>query len=166
MEGFNFSKYEPRAGKSKFEELLDLFMQLLPYTNGDAEETLRWITELDKQFHLTDEHYGMGDFIQDLKDNGYLKEDPAIGSFSLTSKSEQTLRQRSLEEIFNKLKKSRAGEHPVRKPGAGDEISPDIRNYQFGDKLEQIDFTESIRAAQINHGTDRFQLQENDLQIR
>ena len=53
MEGFNFSTYKPEAEKSKFEQLLDLFMQLLPYTNGDAAETLRWMMELDKQFHLT-----------------------------------------------------------------------------------------------------------------
>ncbi|WP_225974115.1 vWA domain-containing protein [Arachidicoccus ginsenosidivorans] len=166
MEGFNFSKYEPQPGKTKFEQLLDLFMQLLPYTSGDAEETLRWMMELDKQFHLTDENYGMGDFIQDLKDNGYLKEDPAMGTFALTAKSEQTLRQKSLEEIFSKLKKSKNGDHPTKKPGLGDEISPDTRSYQFGDKLEQIDFTQSIRTAQINHGLDHFELQENDLQIR
>ncbi|SEA65859.1 hypothetical protein SAMN05192529_14015 [Arachidicoccus rhizosphaerae] len=166
MEGFNFSKYKPEAEKSKFEQLLDLFMQLLPYTNGDAAETLRWMMELDKQFHLTGKDYGMGDFIQDLKDNGYLKEDPVQGDFTLTSKSEQSLRQRSLEEIFSKLKKSKSGEHLTKKPGQGDEISPDTRNYQFGDKLEQIDFTESIRSAQINHGLDQFSLEEKDLQIR
>ena len=32
--------------------------------------------------------------------------------------------------------------------------------------LEQIDFTESIRNAQINHGVESFQMQEDDLQIR
>src|SRR5689334_16339600 len=32
--------------------------------------------------------------------------------------------------------------------------------------LEQIDFTESIRNAQINHGLDSFTMQEDDLQIR
>ncbi len=32
--------------------------------------------------------------------------------------------------------------------------------------LEQIDFTESIRNAQINHGIDSFRMQEDDLSIR
>jgi uncharacterized protein with von Willebrand factor type A (vWA) domain len=32
--------------------------------------------------------------------------------------------------------------------------------------LEQIDFTESIRNAQINHGIDSFNMQEDDLSIR
>lgn len=165
MRGFEFSKYIPEPDKSKFEQLLDIFLQLLPYTNGDAAETLQWMNELDKQFHLTDDKYGMGDFIQDLKDNGYLKEEPSSGAYGLTAKSEQVIRQRSFEEIFNKLKKSKGGDHRTKKTGSGDEINPDIRAYQFGDKMEQIDFTESIRAAQINHGIGQFSLQEHDLQI-
>ncbi|MFY0022576.1 hypothetical protein ABTQ05_21855, partial [Acinetobacter baumannii] len=40
------------------------------------------------------------------------------------------------------------------------------RPYQFGDMLEQIDFTESIRNAQINRGVESFSMQEDDLQIR
>ncbi|HEU0227918.1 MAG TPA: VWA domain-containing protein [Arachidicoccus soli] len=166
MKGFEFSQFIPDEEKSKFEQLLDIFMQLLPYTNGDAQEALQWMNELDKQFQLTDDNYGMGDFIQDLKDNGYLKEHSVSGEYSISSKTEQSIRQRSLEEIFNKLKKSKKGEHATKKSGLGDEISPDIRNYQFGDKLEQIDFTESIRAAQINHGVENFSLYENDLQIQ
>src|SRR4029453_8033680 len=38
--------------------------------------------------------------------------------------------------------------------------------FQFGDMIEQIDFTTSIQNAQINHGIDNFQLQEDDLSIR
>lgn len=166
MRGFEFSKYEPQPDKSKFEQLLDIFMQLLPYTNADAAETLKWITELDSQFQLTDNQYGMGDFIQDLKDNGYLNESPLDGRYKLSAKSEQVIRQRSLEEIFNKLKKSTSGQHNTRKSGQGDEISPEIRAYQFGDKIDQIDFTQSIRAAQINHGVENFTMSEHDLQIR
>lgn len=166
MKGFEFSKWVEEPGKSKFEQLLEIFMQLLPYTNGDAGEALQWISELDKQFHITDDNYGIGDFIEDLKQNGYLKEDQVSGVFSLSSKSEQAIRRRSLDEIFNKLKKSNKGEHLTKKTGIGDEISPDIKSYQFGDKLEQIDFTETLRIAQINHGIDTFSLNENDLQIR
>src|SRR5207253_9916154 len=32
--------------------------------------------------------------------------------------------------------------------------------------MEQIDFTSSIRNAQINHGIDSFNMQEDDLEIR
>ena len=77
MIGHRFIHFDPNAnGKSKFEQLLDLFMQLLGYTNGDAGEALQWLNELDRQYQLTNEEYGMGDFIEDLKQNGYMQENP------------------------------------------------------------------------------------------
>ncbi|HRI21296.1 MAG TPA: VWA domain-containing protein [Panacibacter sp.] len=167
MTGHRFIKFDANENsKSKFEQLLDIFMQLLTYTNGDVSEALQWMNELDKQYQLTDSDYGMGDFIDDLRENGYIKDDNEKGEVVITAKSEQSIRKRSLEEIFGKLKKSRQGDHTTKKPGLGDEISPDHRPFQFGDMLEQIDFTESIRNAQINHGIDSFSMQEDDLQIR
>lgn len=167
MIGHRFVQYDPNEnGKSKFEQLLDLFMQLLTYTNGDASEALDWLNQLDRQYQLTNDEYGMGDFIEDLKEQGYLQENQLDGSLSITGKSEQSIRKRSLEEIFGKLKKTKQGNHQTFKPGQGDEINPDTRPFQFGDMLEQIDFTESIRNAQINHGIDSFRMQEDDLQIR
>lgn len=167
MIGHQFFSYNPvQNGKTKFEQLLDIFMQLLTYTSGDAAESLSWMNELDKQYHFTDQEYGMGDFIEDLKQNGYLKEDPANGDFSITGKSEQTIRKKSLEEIFGKLKKAGKGNHQTFKPGQGDEVNSDSRPFQFGDMLEQIDFTESIRNAQINRGVEAFSMHEDDLQIR
>ncbi len=167
MIGNRFIQFNPNENsKSKFEQMLDIFMQLLTYTNGDATEALSWMNELDKKYQFTTNEYGMGDFIQDLKDNGYLNENPADGSMKITGKSEQTIRKKSLEEIFGKLKKTKQGNHQTFKHGQGDEVSPDTRDFQFGDMLEQIDFTESIRNAQINHGIDAFNMKEEDLQIR
>src|ERR1700712_4391213 len=167
MIGFHFSNYDPRqSGKSKFDQLLDLFMQLLTYNSGDVSEALQWLNELDKKYELTDDEYGMGDFIEDLKQKGFITEDAQKGEIKITPKTEQSIRKRSLEEIFGKLKKTKAGDHQTFKPGLGDEVSPDTRPFQFGDMLEQIDFTESIRNAQINHGLDSFTMQEDDLQIR
>ena len=167
MRGFNFSKYDPdENAKTDFEKLLDLFMQLLTYTSGDFDEAMRWMNELDKEHKLTDDKYGMGDFIQDLKDKGYIDENNETGVIKITSKTEQSIRKKSLEEIFGKLKKSRQGNHNTFKPGGGDEINPETRSFQFGDTMEQIDFTSSIRNAQINHGIDSFQMNEGDLEIR
>jgi len=167
MIGYQFFSFNPEnTDKSKFEQLLDVFMQLLTYTSGDASESLSWMNELDKQYHFTDKDYGMGDFIEDLKQNGYLKEDPVSGDFSIAGKSEQTIRKKSLEEIFGKLKKAGKGSHQTFKPGQGDEVNSDTRPFQFGDMLDQIDFTESIRNAQINRGVEAFSMHEDDLQIR
>src|SRR5215217_3917177 len=167
MIGFQFSNYDPRqSGKSKFDQLLDLFTQLLTYTSGDVSEALQWLNELDKKYELTDDEYGMGDFIDELKEKGYLTDDNEKGEIRITPKTEQGIRKKSLEEIFGKLKKTKSGDHQTYKPGQGDEVSPDSRPFQFGDMLEQIDFTESIRNAQINHGLDSFTMQEDDLSIR
>lgn len=167
MRSFLFSKYDPKAsGKSPFDQMLNLFLQLLTYTSGDVAEALRWLTELDKEYKLNDGDYGIGDFIQDLKDKGYLDEDPGNGQIHITPKTEQSIRKRSLEEIFGKLKKSRSGNHPTYVAGQGDEPNADTRPYRFGDTIEQIDFTSSIRNAQINHGLRSFQLAQDDLEIR
>lgn len=167
MKGFRFSNYDPRSsGKSTFDQLLDLFMQLLNYTSGDATEALNWLTQLDKKYQLTTEEYGMGDFIEDLKEKGFLDENNQTGEFRITPKTEQGIRKRSLEEIFGKLKKTRSGDHHTFKPGLGDDINPETRPYQFGDMLEQIDFVNSITNAQVNHGIDAFTMHEDDLVIR
>jgi uncharacterized protein with von Willebrand factor type A (vWA) domain len=139
---------------------------LLTYTNGDVTEALQWLNELDKKYDLTNDEYGMGDFLDELKEKGYIDENPVNGTISITSKTEQGIRKSSLEEIFGKLKKSKQGNHNTFKPGGGDEINPETRPFQFGDTMEQIDFTESIRNAQINHGIESFRMQEDDLKIR
>ena len=114
---------------------MDLFMQLLNYTSGDATEALNWLTQLDKKYQLTNEEYGMGDFIQDLKEKGYLDENKATGEIKITPKTEQGIRKRSLEEIFGKLKKTRSGDHHTFKPGVGDDINPETRPFKFGAML-------------------------------
>ncbi|HEX8460606.1 MAG TPA: VWA domain-containing protein [Segetibacter sp.] len=167
MLGHRFTGFDPNEeGKSKFEQLLNLFLQLLTYTNGDVGEALQWLNQLDNQYGLTDDEYGMGDFVDELKEKGYLKENPVDGTIAITSKTEQGIRKSSLEEIFGKLKKTKQGNHNTFKAGAGDEVNPDLRQFQFGDTMEQIDFTESIRNAQINHGVESFQMHEDDLRIR
>lgn len=168
MRGFIFTRFNPQSddGRSPFEKLLDLFTQLLTYTSGDVSEALQWMTELDKEFQLTSEEYGIGDFVQELKDKGYIRDNEEEGTISITAKTEQTIRKRALEEIFGKLKKSRIGDHNIRKSGQGDEQNAETRPYAFGDALEQIDMTASIRNAQINHGIEAFSMQQDDLEIR
>lgn len=167
MKGFHFSKYTKRDdGKSDFEKLLDIFMQLLDYTNGDAEEALRWMTELDKEYKFSTPQYGIGDFIEDLKQKGYIDDQNEKGQIKITPKTEQGIRKRSLDEIFGKLKKARKGNHSTFKSGQGDETNPETRPFQFGDMLDQIDFVSSIRNSQINSGIENFSMREEDLEIR
>lgn len=108
MRGYHFSKFDSRSkGKCKFDQLLDIFLQLLTYTSGDVAEALAWINELDKKYELTDDEYGIGDFIDELKEKGYITEDNQQGKIKITPRTEQGIRKRSLEEIFGKLKKTK-----------------------------------------------------------
>ncbi len=167
MLGYRFGEFVPNNdGKSKFEQLLNMFMQLLVYTSGDVAEALQWLNQLDQQYGLTDDEYGMGDFQRELREKGYIEEEqPNTGIFQLTAKSEQSIRRRSLEEIFGKLKKSKTGNHQTLFSGAGDEQTTDRRDFQFGDSLDQIAMTDSLRNAQINHGLGEFKLTEDDLEV-
>ena len=61
MHGYRFSKYipPPDEAKSDFEKLLKIFMQLILITAGNVAETLQWLTELDRQYGLTNSNYGI-----------------------------------------------------------------------------------------------------------
>jgi Ca-activated chloride channel homolog len=165
MKGFTFFKFTPNENKSTYEQLYELFMDLLNYTAGDAGEALNWLTQLDGQYKLSTPEYGIGDFIEDLKEQNIIKEQEHDGSLKITSKTEQVIRQRSLDEIFGKLRKSKQGNHRTTKTGSGDEPRPETRPYEFGDGMEAIALTNSIRNAQINRGIDGLQLHEDDLEI-
>lgn len=167
MSGYRFSKYNPPPEKasSDFEKLLKVFMQLILITSGNVAEALQWLTEVDRQYKLTNGDYGIGDFIEDLKKNGYITDEGPKGEFKLKPRTEQNLRQSALEEIFGKLKKSKSGEHNTQQSGRGDEQTTEKRDYEFGDTLEQISVTDSLRNAQINHGLDNFLLTEDDLEV-
>ncbi|HRP18816.1 MAG TPA: hypothetical protein PL128_12515, partial [Ginsengibacter sp.] len=96
MRSFHFSKFNPDENQqSTFEKLLNVFMQLLNYTSGDAGEALSWLTELDKQYNLSTEEYGMGDFIDELKEKGYIEENNPKGEIRITPKTERTIRRNS-----------------------------------------------------------------------
>ena len=168
MVGNRFTEFIPDKNpeQTTFDNLLNIFLQLMVITSGDVNEALSWLTNLDKQHNISSADYGIGDFIDDLKSKGYIDDNNEKGELRITAKSEQEIRKSALEEIFGKLKKSGKGNHRSNFTGTGDEITSDYREFQFGDSLEQIEMTESIRNAQINHGLGDLQLTEDDLEIR
>jgi Ca-activated chloride channel family protein len=165
MRGFLFSKFI-QPDRSAYQNLLDLFLQLLNFTSGDANEALEWLNQLDREYNLTNDQYGIGDFIEDLTREGYIEERTAEGEFDITGKTEQVIRKRSLEEIFGKLKKSDLGNHKTPHTGTGDELSSDFRSFRFGDGIENVNYTDSFRNAHIHHGIEDFKMTEDDLVIQ
>ena len=106
MLGYRFTEYVPdenAEGQSTFDQLLKIFMELMVITSGDLSEVLQWMTSLDNQYGLTNDEYGMGDFIQELKDKGYITEENQPGEFEVTSKTERLVRKNALEEIFGAI---------------------------------------------------------------
>ncbi|ARN79067.1 hypothetical protein BST97_14310 [Nonlabens spongiae] len=175
--GFRFEFYDPKE-KDPFDKLFDIFKELITHTSGDFDEAINWLRELDKEYKLTTPDYTVDDFIEDLKQRGYIREefDPESGQdgdgsgdqsgrFSITAKTEQLLRKHALEQIFGNMRKSGAGNHKTGKLGEGDAHSGDFRSYRFGDGLDRISMTESLRNAQINHGMGNFNLTEDDLVV-
>ena len=166
MKGFRFHNLLDGLSGNIFDQLMKLFQELLLYTNGDVQEALQWLTELDREYEITNVDYGIADFIEDLKKLGYIQDDEQRnGNFRITAKMEQVIRKSSLEEIFGKLKKSKRGEHRTNFSGIGDEPTADRRPFQFGDSFDQIAMNDSIRNAQINHGLGDFHLTEEDLEV-
>lgn len=168
MLGWRFSEFVPGDDMgSIFDRLLKLFKELLVYTSGQVSEALSWLTQLDKQYKLTTADYGMGDFIQDLIDKGFIKpEDGAGSNFVPSSKMEIAIRQQALNDIFGQLKKSKRGNHSTKFGGRGDEHTADRKPFEFGDNLDKLAISETIRNAQINHGIDDFRLTQKDLEVQ
>lgn len=179
--GFRFTNYEA-PDQTPFEKLFEIFQELITHTSGDVEEALDWLRELDKEYELTDDDYTIDDFIEDLKAKGYIREEFDMddsqggegeegdetgkgGSLSVTAKLERMLRQRALDQIFGKIKRSGSGNHKTGKSGKGDEHTGEFREYRFGDSLEHISMTESLKNAQVNRGLDNFTLSEEDLVV-
>ncbi|MEW7291462.1 vWA domain-containing protein [Aquimarina sp. 2304DJ70-9] len=165
--GFTFKVYEAKE-QSPFDKLFDIFQEIITHTSGDLDEALDWMKELDKEYQLTDEEYTLDDFVEDLKKKGYIREEikpDGKGGMSITAKTEQAIRKRALDQIFGKLKRSGSGNHRTNYIGRGDEHAGEFRNYQYGDSLERISMTESLKNAQINHGIGDLNLTEDDLVV-
>ncbi len=172
--GFRFSHYEAPE-QSPFEKLFDIFRELVTHTSGDVDEALNWLRELDKEYELTNEDYTIDDFIEDLKAKGFLREEfkkgdgegsgDGKGDLSITAKMERIIRQAALNQIFGKLKRSGSGNHKTGLSGRGDEHTGEYREFRFGDSLERISMTESLKNAQVNHGIGEFYLSEEDLVV-
>src|SRR5690606_5472500 len=165
--GFVFKSYEEPC-QPPFDKLFDIFKELITYTSGDFDEAIDWLRQLDKEFKLTTPEYTIDDFVADLKNKGYIVERLRFdgeGGMGITSKMEKELRKNALEQIFGKMRKGKSGNHKTSHQGRSDENTGDFRDYQYGDSLEKISVTESLKNAQINHGIGDFSLSENDLVV-
>ena len=166
--GIRFTKARAKE-QSPFQRLFEIFKELITHTSGDFDEAIEWMRELDKEYQLTDEEYTIDDFVEDLLKKAYVQpKGNGTGSgegMALTPKTEKLLREHALKQIFGKLKRSTSGNHKTKKLGQGEDSTGEFKAYQFGDALEKIDMTQSIKNAQIRSVGQDFTLQHNDLVV-
>ncbi|PAU93390.1 hypothetical protein CK503_11680 [Aliifodinibius salipaludis] len=168
---FKYQRWDERFAKSKgqspFDTLWDTFQELLTISSGDVQQALRWLTELDNDYDLTDrfDDYNIGDFVDELKERGYIEQDNKQQIYVMTRKTERSLRQRSLEEIFNNLKKGAAGNHQTDHTGKGLERQPETRKWQQGDDIANIDSVGTMMNMLRHSNIDQMKLHEDDIRV-
>lgn len=157
-----------KAKESAFDTLFDLFQQLVSISGGDVSQALRWLTELDKEYNLTqdlDSPMSIGEFIEQLQERGYVRFDEEQQVMMPTSKTGQIIRKRALEEIFRSLKKGSPGTHKTSYSGKGAERQPETRPWNPGEELSQIDPSGTLRNMLRHSNLDSMNLQEEDLEV-
>ena len=146
----------------EFRSLFALYQHLLLQTNGDPEEALRWMRELQRQGYL-DEDVDLDAFEKSLSEQG-LTEGSGAGTV-LSKRGERSIREESLALVFSSLRKGTPGQHPTPDEGRGTDTTFETRPYAFGDPVDDLDYTTSLENALRRAGIDAFTLSENDLVV-
>ena len=112
---------------------------------------MQWMNELDKTIQSYGRRLWHGRFPGRIAEKGYIDENKQNGDKD-HPKTEQGIRKKKPGRDLWQVEKrpNRVTMLPLP-PGTGDEINQ-RQAIQIGDTLEQIDFTASIRNAQISHG--------------
>lgn len=169
---FKYTQWDKRFGSNKnaspFDTLWNLFQELLTISSADVPQALKWLTELDKKYKVTDqfdEDYSIGDFMDELKERGYIQQDDSNNQVVITRKTERSLRKKSLEEIFKNLEKGGLGSHKTQHTGKGLERQPETRKWNPGSDIGQID-TVGTMLNMLNHSSiDNINLHEDDISV-
>lgn len=162
---FRYSKWTDLSltDEQRLEKLFSLFSYILIQTNGDVNEALDWIGQLDEQYRFFDNSISFQDFIEKLKEKGFIDEND--GMYILRSKGEIRLRQDAFKDIFGSLKKSAEGFHESPQTGTGVERNHQNKKYQFGDQPFNIDTTQTLSNVFRREGLYNFNLNEEDIEI-
>ena len=72
--GLLFSKHQKKK-QTPFERLFEIFKELITHTSGDFDEAIEWLRELDKEYKLSEPDYTIDDFIEDLLQKGFIKQE-------------------------------------------------------------------------------------------
>ena len=162
---FIYSKWTDLSltDEQRLEQLFSLFSYILIQTNGDPNEALEWLQNLDEKYDLFDSKLTFSEFVDKLKEKGYIEENNGI--YILKSAGAMRMRQDSFKEIFSNMKKSPEGFHETPLSGTGVERNSTTKKYRFGDQPTNIDATQTLSNVFKREGLDNFNLNEDDIEI-
>jgi uncharacterized protein with von Willebrand factor type A (vWA) domain len=159
--GYQQYDWRERANRLARESRMDeLFRELMLAVNGDVEQALDYIEELNQKFR---QNFGFDrhEFEKRLREQKLIAGAP--GKRSLTARGERALRSGCLEAVFGKLKAGPRGEHIINRHGSQGEPNDVMRPWQPGDESYDIQYRESLLGA-LRNG--REQLEHGDLIVQ
>lgn len=160
-----YSKWKPWSptDDKRLEKMFSLLSYLLIQTDGNIEDALQWLEDLGVEYKLFDDNLTFSDFVDELKKKGYISENE--GQYILTAKGNQRIRTDSLNKIFSGMKIDTSGFHETNKSGSGIDKLSELRKYAFGDNINNVDMTSTIKNAYLRNTPDNFDLSENDIEV-
>lgn len=163
--GIRFTSRKPILHNDRmFNRLLNLFQDMFLATSGDLSASFSWLNELDRRFRIFPENYRLPDFIRDLIERGYIKEEKnKQNSHIKTSKLEKAIRLNAFHSLFGKMSRSKSGKHSTSIQGKGDDLNLGLKPYEFGDSTSLIAPAETIYNAMVRSGSLLDGIEENDL---
>ncbi|MEQ8820365.1 MAG: VWA domain-containing protein [Sumerlaeia bacterium] len=147
------------------QKLTKLFLELLNKTSGDVQRALDHMERL-WDYNDLERATGMSfeEFRDYLEEQELLAENPMTGQMESTKRTDIRIQKQAFEEIFHNLAKGDMGGHATNFTGTGGERQPETRPFEFGDAVNDIDFTASIGNALRRTGFDGFSMAEEDLE--
>lgn len=160
-----YSKWLPhsKTDEQRLNDLISLFNSILIQTSGDIQDALDWLEQLGIEYQLFDKDLSFGDFVDELKKQGLIAEKE--GMHILTSKGSQKIRTDMLRKIFSGMKPDTTGYHESNKSGRGIDKLGELRKFEFGDQVTNIDLTSTLKNAFLKSDINTFRLDEDDIDV-
>jgi len=149
---------------ARLQDLRKIFDYLLVATDGDVDEALRQMEELNGRFGFFDDGMTAQDFEDRLLEDGAIQEDDS-GGFQLTRRGERGIRRSALDRIFTRMKSGRPGDHRTPVEGSGGDNLSETRQWKFGDEAFDIAVNPTLENAFRRVGLDDFSLREDDVVV-
>ena len=158
-------RFRQASGRREvFEQLLDVFRQLLLVLDGDVEEALDQLAWVGERYDLFREGVTLDDVRRLLEQAGEIARG-ADGTLELTRRGERALRKSALDQVFRGMNVRGAGDHRTPAPGGAGEFADEVRPWAFGDSADSLDASQTL-GNWIRRTGGQAALREEDLAVR